>query len=125
MNTFTKIMLSEAEKHLIDIAEEEEGINEALSGIRAFRLSVLGSFTKSTLDELESKGFDFRSKGITSRRAELRVFVESHPACMAESIDALKEKIFYTLTRKEEERIYQKQLTEKTKQKKPKKEDDD
>ena len=78
MNTFTKIMLSEAEKHLIDIAEEEEGINEALSGIRAFRLSVLGSFTKSTLDELESKGFDFRSKGITSRRAELRVFVESH-----------------------------------------------
>ena len=118
-------MLSEAEKRLIDIAEEEDGIMEALCDIRAFRLSILGTFTKSTLDELESKGFDFRSKGITSRRAELRVFVEAHPACMAESIDALKEKIFYTLSRKEEERIYQKQLTEKTKQKKQKKEDEE
>ena len=120
-------MLSEAEKKLIDIAEEEDGMNDALMDIKSFRLSTLSSFTKtkSMLDDLEAKGFDFKSKGVTSRRAELRVFIETHPACMAESIDALKEKIFYTLSRKEDERIYQKQLTEKAKQKKQKKEDDD
>ena len=118
-------MLSEAEKRLIDIAEEEDGMNDALMDIKSFRLSTLSSFTKSMLDDLEAKGFDFKSKGITSRRAELRVFIETHPACMAESIDGLKEKIFYTLSRKEDERIYQKQLTEKTKQKKQKKEDEE
>ena len=95
-------MATEAQYRLIDIAFEDEEIQEALLEVSHFKMGLLNQFGLQEVQILEEAGFKFTSQAITQRKADIRTFILSHPEVQSESFTMMFDKISYWLSKKAE-----------------------
>ena len=95
-------MATEAQYRLIDLAFEDEEIQEALLDVSHFKMGLLNQFGLQEVQILEEAGFKFTSQAITQRKADIRTFILSHPEVQSESFTVMFDKISYWLSKKAE-----------------------
>ena len=95
-------MATEAQYRLIDLAFEDEEVQEALLDVSHFKMGLLNQFGLQEVQILEEAGFKFTSQAITQRKADIRTFILSHPEVQSESFTMMFDKISYWLSKKAE-----------------------
>ena len=95
-------MATEAQYRLIDLAFEDEEVQEALLDVSHFKMGLLNQFGLQEVQILEEAGFKFTSQAITQRKADIRTFILSHPEVQSESFTVMFDKISYWLSKKAE-----------------------
>ena len=113
---------TEAMKHIISDAFQNEEIKEALNDIRGFQYQIISRCSKELLFEIEDAGFEFHSEGITSRREELKAFLRSHPECMSSDIETLIDKIqFFSENQAAQRKIQREKVLQRIRERRHKK----
>ena len=95
-------MATEAQYRLIDLAFEDEEVQEAVLDVSHFKMGLLNQFGLQEVQILEEAGFKFTSQAITQRKADIRTFILSHPEVQSESFTMMFDKISYWLSKKAE-----------------------
>ena len=74
---------------LIAVEIQNPEFASLLNDIRDFDWKTVNRLRKEDLERLRTTGFNFSSRGLESRKQELKSFLFEHPSCMASDLEMI------------------------------------